>query len=208
MFLPVLSSVLILVLIIALVNKRNQRRIDDGMKAFWEKERAANSVRRQSLDGLDYINIPESFFSFPRDASDHDCSEAVRMLESLRGEKIVNLSGISNTDLKLKYGPANLPDLSRFDENYTSLARSLQLYASFLAKKGCRAEACEILEFALGTDTDVTASYRLLCSLYLEAEDQEKAESVLARAKHPGRLGFSSLVSELQALIDRAASEN
>ena len=57
-------------------------------------------------------------------------------LQSLAGQKILNLGGKTNTDLKLEYGVANLETLCACDENYTTLCRTIYEYAECLKKLG------------------------------------------------------------------------
>ena len=102
MFMPVLASCFILVIAIAVAGKKGENSIKEKLEKFQERERAANEVRRQPIDDLEYLVIPEEFFGYPSDEDSHDASEARRILENLRSEKIVNLTGISNTDLKLR----------------------------------------------------------------------------------------------------------
>ena len=102
MFMPVLASCFILVIAIAIAGKKGEQSMKDKLEKFQERERAANEVRRQPIDDLDYLSIPEEFFDLPTDDSSRDAAEARRILETLREEKIVNLTGISNTDLKLR----------------------------------------------------------------------------------------------------------
>ena len=42
--------------------------------------------------------------------------------------KLLNLSGISNTDLKLQYGHANLDLLAEYDQNFSNLLRCLDSF--------------------------------------------------------------------------------
>lgn len=200
MILPVFSAVLLLIGIIALAGKKNERRLNEQMNAFWERERSANSVRRKPLDDLEELHIPEEFFAFPSDPHAHDCSEALRILETLRGERIVNLTGLTNTDLKERYGAANLPELSRCDQNYTSLVRALQMYAEWLSKNSHETEAIKLLEYALDTRTDVSASWRLLMQLYLSAGRTADADALLTRADSLDSLTAPSLKRSLREL--------
>ncbi|MCR5251911.1 MAG: hypothetical protein K6E50_15055 [Lachnospiraceae bacterium] len=202
MFLPVFASVLLLIAAIAVANRHNSNLIQKRMDDFWERERAANEVRRQSLDGLDYLSIPEPFFSLPRPEGDHRAEEAVRILENLRNEKIVNLGGMSNTDLKLKYGPANLNTLTACDLNYTSLVRALQMYAEALAENDHEAEATTLLEYSLDSGSDVSASYLLLAKLYLKAGDRSKAEALKERAEGLNSLMKPSILRSLDRLLN------
>ena len=203
MILPVFSAVLLLIGIIALAGKKNERRINEQMNAFWERERSANSVRRKPLDDLEELHIPEEFYSFPSDPDAHDCSEALRILGSLREERIVNLTGLTNTDLKERYGAANLPELSRCDQNYTSLVRALQMYAEWLSKNAHEAEAIKLLEYALDTRTDVSASWRLLMQLYLSAGRTADADTLLERADRLDSLTAPSLRRSLRELREK-----
>lgn len=63
---------------------------------FWEKERKANSTLRGDTTDLCYITIPEKFFPLNNDK-----------INDLRDNTLVNLTGMTNTDLKLKYGILN-----------------------------------------------------------------------------------------------------
>ncbi len=203
MILPVFSAVLLLIGIIALAGKRSERKFSEQMNAFWERERSANSVRRKPLDDLEELHIPEEFYGFPSDPDAHSCSEALRILETLRGERIVNLTGLTNTDLKEKYGAANLPELSRCDQNYTSLVRALQMYAEWLSENSHEAEAIKLLEYALDTRTDVSASWRLLMQLYLSAGRTADADALLARAEELDTLTAPSLRRSLKELREK-----
>ena len=133
---------------------------------FWQKEAEANNTRRKSLDQLDYIQIP--FQKLPEAALPEDpvVRECLDTLHELALAPIVNLTGISNTDLKLQYGAPNIDLLSQYDQRYTVLARTLQTWANALYEKGYVEEARQVLEFAIETRTDISASYKLLSAIY------------------------------------------
>ena len=206
MFLPVFASVLLLIFAIAIADRRSSRQMKDRMDSFWERERAANEVRRQPLDDLNYLEIPENFYSLPRPEGEHRAEEAVRILESLRGEKIVNLNGMSNTDLKLQYGPANLNTLTTCDLNYTSLIRALQMYAEVLSEKDHEAEATALLEYAIESGSDISASYQLLAKLYLKAGRRPDAEALKERAEQSDSFRKAGILRSLDRILQEAES--
>lgn len=168
MRIPIFAIVIAFVIWLNFVANRASRRDEDRKRAFWERENAANSVRKQSLDGLLYIHIPEDLL--PVDAVDgtfaaHEAAaRIVRLRES--GAKIVNLTGYSNTDLKMEYGAANLSTLTEYDANYTTLVTALQECGNALYEDGRFEEAVRVLEFSAMTGTDISACYRLLIDLY------------------------------------------
>ena len=91
-------------------------------ESFWNRENEANHTRRKDISGLPYITIPLA--DFPMGIYDNpELKKYEETLQSLAGQKILNLGGKTNTDLKLEYGVANLETLCACDENYTTLCR-------------------------------------------------------------------------------------
>ena len=180
---------------------KSRNKAEKATQDFWEKEAAANKTRRKSLDHLDYIKIP--FDSLPANAHTEDPSicEYFETLKTLSENPIVNFTGISNTDLKLMYGAPNIELLSRYDQNFTVLVRTLQSLSQALYEKGCLEEACQFLEFAVSIRTDITASYKLLSSIYLQKEQREKIAELIPVAESLNTSLSKHIVSMLQELI-------
>ncbi len=168
------ASVLIGSAIIALYLFSSKKKDAIHKDDFWERELKANSTRRQPLDDLDYIKL--SLEDFPMTLLEdipkaEDYKQIIRSLSEL---PIVNFTGISNTDLKLRYGAPNIDLLMHYDQNYTLLVRTLQQWAQMLYDAGYVDDARNMLEFSVSTGTDVSAPYRLLCQIYTEQHTPEK----------------------------------
>lgn len=159
--------------------KRHNRSEKNQQEQFWEREKRANQVRRKPLDDLDYVTIPLENLPTAVLAEDVIVQDCLNTLVSLSREKIVNLAGYTNTDLKLTYGTANITALSQYDQNFTLLAQTLQKWADKLHNAGYMAETRQILEYAvLSIGTDAGTSYRLLASLYDQDGEQEKVAAL------------------------------
>lgn len=169
---------------------------------FWEKEQKSNFVRKKPLDDLAYLTVPEHFLSLPVSGEDERALDALDMLKHLSSQKIVNLTGITNTDLKLAYGTANLSVLTQYDQNYTQLAHALQQLASSMADHNHPKEATEVLEYAVSTKTDISASYLLLADLYIADGHPEKIENLIDTASSLNTLLAPSIVRNLQNKIN------
>jgi hypothetical protein len=152
-------------------------------KSFWDREAKANNTRRKTLDDLDYIEIPFDLLPFHTLADDDQIAEYHDLLRRLSEKPIVNLSCISNTELKLKYGAPNITILSRYDSAYTVLARTLHQWAIKLHEAGYVDDALNVLEFAIGTGTDVSGTYFLLAEIYLRMGAPEKATALITVAE-------------------------
>lgn len=161
-----LASFIAFSILITVNIKKQAKQAKTKDEEFWTRESRANSVRRKSLDGLKYISIPLEAFPTHLLNDNRDVLECIDILESLTSQKIVNLTGWSNTDLKLEYGTANINLLTEYDQNYTVLVRTLQRWADILTENGYEKEALTLMEFAVGTGTDISRTYYLLAEHY------------------------------------------
>ncbi len=177
-----LSSLIVFCLVIALTNRRHKKMIEKYEKEFWDREARANNTRKKSLANLSYISSPDSLLPERFMPEDEEVSALLETLRELSGQKIVNLTGYTNTDLKLEYGTANITCLSEYDQNYTLLARSLQRLAEILYTNARIAEARAVLEFAVSTGTDVSHSYYLLADIYDADGEYDKKAALIEKA--------------------------
>ena len=167
----ILASSIVVVILISITNRRQKKDKAEQEESFWDRERRANSTRRKSLDGLNYITIPLETFPTHILQQDSIVMECIEILESLTSQKIVNFTGYSNTDLKLEYGAANINLLSEYDQNFTVLVRTLQKWADVLIEAGYIKEACVLMEYAVNVGTDVSRTYDKLAEYYISQED-------------------------------------
>lgn len=169
------ATFIIFTSILSMTIKRHNRSEKKHREQFWEREARANQVRRKPLDDLDYVTIPLENLPTAVMTGDVIVQDCLDTLASLSREKIVNLAGYTNTDLKLAYGTANITALSQYDQNFTLLAQTLQKWAETLHGAGYTAETRQILEYAvLSIHSDAGTSYRLLASLYDKNGEKEK----------------------------------
>lgn len=173
-----LASFIIFLSLLSMAIRRHNRAVRKERERFWERERQANHVRRKPLDNLDYITIPLETLPVHVMAGDVTVRDCLDTLNTLAGEKIVSFAGITNTDLKLTYGTANITALSQYDQNFTLLVQTLQKWAETLHRAGYTAEARQILEYAVSVHSDAGTSYRLLASIYDGAGEREKVSGL------------------------------
>ena len=152
--------------------KRRKASHGDPELAFWERENAANATRKQDISSLNYVDFTGVALPFARFQDDFlkQCEEQVL---KLKDEKILNLTGISNTELKLNYGAANLPQLTQYDQNFTLLVRTLNSWGHRLQELSHPEEATSVLAFAVSVGSDMKATYQLLAELYQQAGNTE-----------------------------------
>ncbi len=187
----IITSFLVFSIVFFFARKRASRIEEARDREFWEREKRANFVRRKPLDGLNYITIPEELLNMKPASPTETLSACIQELNDLSKYQIVNLTGYTNTDLKLEYGTANITILSDFDLHYTNLVTLLQKLAELLHENGEDALAAATLEFAVSTGTDVSKSYYLLADLYSKNGTPEKISALIDAAQ-----GINSMIKD------------
>lgn len=187
-FFPVIF--ILFIIFIAWLNIERMRSIQKDTQRqneFWQKENDANSVRRQPLDNLPYVTIPDELLlpnlsaNLPED--DAELTRCSDILASLQSERILNLTGKTSTDIKMSYGAANLSQLDEYDQNFTLFAQTIYAYGEQLHKLGFDHEAIKVLRFGIDSLSDISGNYKLLATLYVKYGQSDKLEELKKTAE-------------------------
>ena len=196
---PVLFGwIMIFVVVVSYKRRKADRTRENKERDFWERENAANATRKQDISNLNYVDFTGVSLPFARFSDDflHQCEEQIL---KLKDEKILNLTGITNTDLKLKYGAANLTFLTQCAQNFTLLARTLNSWGQRLKELSHTEEAIQVLTFAVSIESDIKNTYQLLAELFLQTGQQEKLKDLKSSASN-----LNSLMKEpILAMLDK-----
>lgn len=155
------------------LSSRDQKIQDE----FWDRELHSNTVRKKDISSLSYITIPLDTFPIGK-YKDDELSASEAALTELSGKQIVNLNGISNTDLKLNYGVPNFQFLSECDENFAVLAKTLVTYGNRLFALGHLEDAAAVLWFGITCRSDIVSNYTLLADIYRALGEEDKIASL------------------------------
>lgn len=181
----IFGCIMILIVLLRYEIKKNSKSKSQTIQEFLQRELEANTARKQDISGLGYKTIDLSFLP---DVSavpdpDHEIAAVLAALKRLEGKQFLNLSEISNTDLKLTYGVANFPFLSGCDANFTAFMRKLYDLGFRLNEAGAQEMAIFVLEYAIEAGTDVGSTYRLLGSLYAARGEKDALAALLQKAE-------------------------
>ncbi len=178
---------------------KNNRLSKKKTEEFWEKESQANRTRKGDISGLDYISIP--FDRLPiNDNPDQTINSYRDTILSQSSKKILNLSGISNTELKLKYGAPNLTLLTEYDNNYAIMVAVLHKWGERLYINSYYKEAIAVLEVALDCRTDVYKTFELVAKIYSEKGLFDKINLLEDRISSSSIRNKETLLSKLEEL--------
>ncbi len=170
-------------------------------RAFWDREDAANRTRKQDISHLNYVDFSGVALPFAL-FKDDLLQQCESQIQTLKEKKILNLTGISNTDLKLKYGPANLTALTQYDQNFTLLARTLNTWGQRLNELSHPKEAICVLAFAVSIGSDIRATWELLAKLYADSGDLAKIRDMKTTAATLNSLTKNSILATLDSYFE------
>ncbi|MBO5551794.1 MAG: hypothetical protein J5966_07525 [Lachnospiraceae bacterium] len=182
----------------------NRNPKSDPDAEFLERERRANLTPRKDISDLPYIKVPVSDLPLDVPTDSEETKERQDIIRSMAEKQILNLTGITNTDLKLKYGAPNINILSAADGNYTKLIQSITFLSSDYINNRHLPEARRLLEYGISIGSDSKKSYMMLASIYTEEGHPEKISSLIESAKKLDSLLRDSILSSLEGLQSAA----
>ena len=184
----------------AVLNKRREEKFD----RFWEKEKEADHTPAKDLSTVSFLKVPIQ--SFPMGKwEDDEIAMIEERLRALSEKKLLNLTGKTNTELKLEYGTANLEIMSAIGEDFNELTVLLVDYAKALMEKHDYEGAAAVLEYGMSVGTDVSSDYTLLADCYLALGHPEKIELIKEQVQNRDLLLEQKIISYLDACTDPTA---
>lgn len=167
---------------------------------FLERERQSNLIPRKDISELPYIHVPVSELPLDVPTTSEETKERQETIRSMADKKVLNLTGMTNTDLKMEYGTANLNTLSAADGNFTKLVQALSYLAGDYMDNQHIPEAKTLLEYGVSIGTDSKRNYLMLASIYKEEGCPEKIDSLIDSAGQINSLLKDSIVNSLEKL--------
>jgi len=197
MQIPILFGIIIIIIIwLQYEIKKSKNHSTKSHEDFWKLENQSNLTKRIDISNLEYITILLERLPMT-DHEDSTINSYRDIILKLSDKKILNLTGQTNTELKLKYGTANINLLSEYDNNYTSLVSILQKWGERLYLQGSVTDAVTVLEFAVSCNSDVSKSYKLLATIYMEQKTPEKIDELIHTLSNIKMLRKDIIIEEL-----------
>lgn len=181
-------------------SKQADKLSNNPREEFLKREQEANFTRKKDISGLKYINVPEDALPFLETADEED-TRLQNNVKNVISRKMINLSGMTNTDIKLEYGHANLDILSEYDQNFLMFLTSLDRWGSYLYEKNDKERSMQILEYAVASGSDITGTFTTLAKIYLDNNEPEKIQPLIETVQDSDFFMKDSIELKLVRLI-------
>ncbi|MCR5649580.1 MAG: hypothetical protein K6F86_00170 [Lachnospiraceae bacterium] len=196
-------SVFIIIVVVALFFKvfmnRSMKKYDPNAE-FLELEKKADMTPKKDIDNLPYITVDPSSLPLDIPTENEETKEHQYNIRSLEGKKILNFTGISNTELKLTYGAPNIYFLQSCDMNYTRLVQNISRLAEDYINEGHENEAKILLEYGISIGSDVKKNFTLLAEIYNKEGENKKISGLKEAARNINSLSKDGILRALDAL--------
>ena len=199
----VLGLLFILICWIYYEKNKSSKHTKGRSDKFWERELQSMTTRSKDISSLDYITIPLDQLPL-HVGTDKEFLELHKELQELSNQSIVNLSGISNTELRFTYGAPNFNTLSAADNNFIKLLRLLDKWGKLLYQSGYEEEALQVLSYSVECGTDISNSFILLASIYAKRNQIEKLKELIQKAEELNSLTSQNLLASLKNMLPKA----
>lgn len=174
--------ILIFVLWIRYQVNHSSHIVESSSEAFWKREDEANHTRNVSIDSLDYIIVPID--QLPQyETNDPRLEELQNILTDIASTQILNLSGFTNTDLKLKYGTGHFTYLAQCDANYHTLIHTIEKLGAFHMDNNHTDAAIAYYEYAVLCNSENSQTYVSLVKLYASKDNIPAIDALQLKLK-------------------------
>lgn len=182
--------------------KKNTQIAAKQQESFWQAETEANKTRKQDIEHLDYIYLDLTKLPFDKNATD-PIKGFQETLDSYSTRKMLNLSGLSNTELKAAYGAANLDALTVCDNNYIKVISTLARWGEELYNHENYTDAQTIFEYSINIGSDVKKVFVLLAEIYYMERNYDRIESLIMMANQLNSLTKDATLRDLNEIFHR-----
>ena len=178
----ILPYFIILIIILQFAIKRSSRNHKSRNQQFLERESRANQVRRKDISNLNYISIPDNLplINSGNETFNQLLSNNSGMMRSyntitgLKDKKILNLTGISNTELKLSYA---------------------------LIVNNDTADALSFLEYGISIGSDISSNYIDLAIIYAATDRFDDIRKLKEKAGMLKSLSRDNIIEQLNNML-------
>ena len=183
MTIPVFGLVMTFVIWLTYELKKHTRLEQKSTREFWERESRSGFVPRKSTADIRYLTVSEDFLPIDRGEEDSELNILCTRILNFKDKPVADLSSMTNTELKERYGTANFTSLSEADTNFTSIVPLLGKLCELLYDEGRIAEAETAAVFCAEAGVMTYPVLHTLGSIYSSIGETEKLRNLITEAK-------------------------
>lgn len=156
---------------------------------YWAREHAATFSRRKEIPTDTFITIDFSIYPI---VEDEKCQQLYKKILLFKERPLVNLKGLSNLELKERFGTMQLEKLSYYEQNFIEYMNTSCAYGKLLFEKGYLSESQKVLEYIMHMGCDASQGFFTLISIYT-AYDANSSMHALTNLKKLKQIALTNM---------------
>lgn len=196
---------LIIIIVLRAIIVIGNRESDNNTDEFWAREREALFARNKDISGIELFSPDISMLPFHSEtdmASDSELINIEKKVIAASKEPMLDLHEMTNTDIKIEYGPANFPTISKYDQNYMYFVRDIHRWGKYLYDNKLYDDARIVLEYNLTLSKDMSGVYTMLGLIYRESGEIKSITNLIHIAEESDALTSNSICAKLKDIIN------
>lgn len=208
MRIPIFFVFFIIIIVVSHIRaNRSENNLDNSQKKFWEKEQASHYVRKHDISEDDYIKghvelIPDFTEVDYENWSKPSLYKTQEQLREVATKQMINLTGMLNSDVRLKYGTGQLDLIESLENNYNNYIQGLSLLGSELANLDRKEVGKTLLEEAIHAGSDVSHTYINLSDIYNDLEDIDALKALLKKSSQLNSVMKAKIMKHIAGHIE------
>jgi len=191
-YVPVFLIFVAAAVFFAVVTRFKAKGYGKDFEAYIEEEKKANAVWKEPIPTGDMFAPDMSLFPVAADdAGDSAVLRRQREVMARAAEKMMRFDEpLSNAELKLKYGTANLENIAEYEDNFFRFIYTVNSWAEALLDTGDETAAETVLYAGVMSFADTSKTYTMLADIYHKngrAEDIRWLYGVIGNRNFPAK---------------------
>lgn len=167
----------------------------------------ANFARVKDIDTNLFVKPDLSILPFHDniDATEYPrvARSEISVLEKSKETMIRPDDRISNVDIKLQFGLANLEVVAKYEANFNQYVWALMRWAEALYQKDMLEEAIIVLRHSIDFGSEASKAYTMLGDIYHNMQDSNNIKSLLSEVESKNLDSKDIIVQHLENLLTK-----
>ncbi|MCL1877312.1 MAG: hypothetical protein FWF80_00475 [Defluviitaleaceae bacterium] len=159
-----------------MLSRRHSKKQEEVKQRFLEEEEAANAVRKKDIDPKLYYTPDLTAFPPLPPGDPHQVERSAKRTMIRLPRPLTNL------ELKMQYGLAQMDIIAQYEENFNEYLKSLTMWGASIAKEN-PSDAVTILETVVSYGGEFRDAYKTAADIYVAQGDGKKLDALFARTE-------------------------
>jgi hypothetical protein len=209
---PILVLVVVVTIALKIAEKKRMDKVRQNSQNMIDADDASNYARHRDI-GKEFFYTP-GLSNLPlAQYSDDDMKKPVppymwqaKVVAAAEKQMLRFDRQYSNVELKQMFGPANLDNVAKYEENFSNFIHAMRYWAEALINSGRLSEAQKVLEQSVKAGSELSQSYTLLADIYKGSDNITGLKKLLAIVEKSSMPGKNIAIKHIGALLKEAGA--